>query len=484
MRHSEIWGSGKETSEGLKKEADENLYDDNWNREFEFAIKNLEPLDIMVDNDYQDRLKLSRELIERAKKIKKLIDDNQILLTSVPNNKLNQDSIYKINLLSNTIPEKMAKAQTYDVILDNDKKLIDTESILNGWIEELKEKQELTKQKNIENEFNSYITTSGLQNSIYQCMGLISRVEDDSLKQNFNEKYQEVYNEMVSEFIQTHQVLNTRYNLGNLINELKVNNSLKDGLKNADVSYSNYNATPDMNGNYKTLYLDGEHKLDLDTFTDLQVCEFFANDNFDEIIKTNQKINERHIIKEPGQLQVNGEPISPSNMIIRKEEIISPSLGLDVKKFISNNANLFMNILNKEACDNFLYAMNIFINRLKNNQIKDGTGKDINTNSLGTEYEKEFLTFLLVNLPNVEKTQSNTIINYCEGLLSNNILDSDIFALCLKLKNSNPELYDRTLNAQVVSLDENQKSLIVSFINNNYPEMDLQSIGLGSSPKM
>ena len=483
MKYSEIWGSGKETSEGLN-EADEKLYDNNrnnnWNEEFEFVMPNTEPL----DDDYQDTLKLSSELIEKAKKIKKLIDDNKMLFISDPNNKLDQNSIHKINLFANTTPEKMTESQTYEVILNNNKKLIDLENVLNSWIEKSKEEQDVKKQKNIENEFNSYITVNGLKNSIYQCEKLISQVEDVSLKHNFNEKYQEVYNEMVSEFIQTHQVLNTRQNFINLINELRVNNSLQDGLKKADISYSSYNALTDVNDNHKILYLDDEHKLDLDALSDLQICEFFANDNFDEIIKTEQKISERRIMNKPGQLQVNGEQFLPSNKVIRKEKTIPSSLGLNVKKFIQNNANLFMSILNKEASNNFLHAMNIFINRLKNNQIKDVTGKVINTNSLGTEFEKEFLKFLLVNLHNIEKTQSNAIINYCEELLSNNVLDSDIFALCLKLKNGNPELYDKTLNAQVVNLDENKKNLLVNFIKNNYPEMNLQGIGLGGSPKM
>ena len=131
-------------------------------------------------------------------------------------------------------------------------------------------------------------------------------------------------------------------------------------------------------------------------------------------------------------------------------------------------------MLNSYNCQKFISSMNSFINKLKNNQIKDQSNEVIQTRNIGLELENEFLMFLLVNLYKLHLYHQREIYYLLKNKMVSTDVDLEMLFVMLAMKpNNKNNNYFQLIEHQIGLMTDKQQNVFSKYLNVSEEVKDL-----------
>ena len=397
----------------------------------------------------QVKVELGSNIIEKAKEVVQFIERKYHILC------LNTDFLQKdfteIQMIAESDNETITENLSYKNMKSKTTEMDNQLKTLQELYEQVK-KQILSK--------TIFIIIMVGHNYSTQIESFLSQINDSKLKEEYNDKYVLIIDKMLKEYSITRDRVNCRNIFLNFYKEIALLIQIQQELNLAYKTVDKYNKKPN---NPQKMYLSEKNYIDVSEY-ELKVCELLLIGNFESLAKEATKKTETRIISVPGIDQYS-KPITKN---VRKTEtkIIPNHYKLNPELFFEKNAEIFCHMLTSYNSDTFIISMEVFIEKLKNNQIKDNSDKIIKTYNIGLSMEKEFIVFLIVNLYRIKDNKKINAYNYIQKKLKSNKVDLKILFIMLDMKSLDETgCYDNLINYQISLMTPEEKEMFYKYLN-------------------
>lgn len=403
----------------------------------------------------EQKIKISNELITKIIELKHFVEQKRDVLDL--NSNFNENDVNDILMLLELNEDEIIESYTYSdiegLLMKLDMQLGELRGLYDSTVSQVLR-------------YEGFISTVIGVNFVNDIQLFLKEIENPKLREEYNDKYLLVLDAIFKEYSKSRDRVVCREMFIEFYDEVDLLMQMQTSLFSAKDIIDRYDK---KEKNSQKLYLNKNNCIDVSVD---MLPELLMKGDFDVLIQDAKTIPSQRIVQYP-TIDKNGEQIL---IPVRREEkkVISSSYQLNPKEFIEKNAEVFCYMLNSYNCQKFISSMNSFINKLKNNQIKDHSNEVIQTRNIGLELESEFLMFLLVNLYKLHLYHQREIYYLLKNKMVSTDVDLEMLFVMLAMKpNNKNNNYFQLIEHQIGLMTDKQQNVFSKYLNVSKEVKDL-----------